>query len=172
MMSVTAVSLIPPGEQVPQLKWKAQHPLAYGLFRQDFIDQQRCAFGHAPCPAAGTEAPSFTAKSDQMVGVTGLAAHPQKPVFETAAFQVVLELAVHVIRQFPALHRQMGSERRVVFFDDPIEKCLLGTVALVTTGILVPGGRPGRRVGHDSHPCDTVFLHSLSLSCGILKPQL
>lgn len=40
-----------------------------------------------------------------MLGVTGLAAHPQKAVFETSAFQVVLELAVHVIRQFPALIR-------------------------------------------------------------------
>jgi hypothetical protein len=94
-------------------------------------------------------------------------------VFETAAFQVVLELAVHVIRQFPALLRQMASERRVVFCDDPIEQGLLGTVALVTTSILVPGGRPGRRsVGHDPRPCDTVFLYSLSLNCGILKLQL
>ena len=33
------------------------------------------------------------------------------------------------------------------------------TMALVTTSILVPGGRPGRRsVGHDPRPCHTVFL--------------
>ena len=74
---------------------------------------------------------------DQMLGVTGLAAHPQKPVLETAAFQVVLELAVHVIRQLSPLLRQMASERRVVFFDDPIEQGLLEPVTLVTTSVLV-----------------------------------
>jgi hypothetical protein len=35
------------GEQETQLKWKAQHPLANGLFRQNLIDQQCGAFGHA-----------------------------------------------------------------------------------------------------------------------------
>jgi L-aspartate oxidase len=35
------------GEQETQLKWKAQHPLAYGLFREHLIDQQCRAFGHA-----------------------------------------------------------------------------------------------------------------------------
>ena len=107
-----------------------------------------------------------------MLGVTGLAAHPQKPVLETVAFQVVLELAVHVIRQFPALFRQMASERRVVFFDDPLEQGLLGPVTLVTTSVLVPAGHPGRHLGHDPYPCDFVFLYSLSLSCEILKSQL
>jgi hypothetical protein len=53
--------------------------------------------------------------------------------------------------------------------DDLIEKGLLGTMALVTTIILVPAGHPGRRVGHDPRPCDTVFLYSLSLGCPILK---
>ena len=109
---------------------------------------------------------------DQMLGVTGLATHPQKPMLETAAFQVVLELAVHVIRQFPALLRQMASEPRVVFFDDPIEQGLLGPVTLVTTSVLVPADHPGRHLGHDPHLCDTVFLYSLSLSCEILNSQL
>ena len=58
----------------------------------------------------------------------------------------------------------MSAERRVVFFDDLIEKGLLGTVALVTTSIPLPGGHPGRRVGHDPRPCDIVFLCSLSLN--------
>jgi len=57
-------------------------------------------------PRRSPKAPTFGAtEGDQMLGVAGLAAHPQKAVFETAAFQVVLELAVHVIRQFPALIR-------------------------------------------------------------------
>jgi hypothetical protein len=64
-----------------------------------------------------------------MLGVTGLAAHPQKPVLETAAFEVILELASDIRRQLPALLHQMGSEYRVILIDDPIEKHLLGTVA-------------------------------------------
>ncbi|EGG28264.1 hypothetical protein IMCC3088_562 [Aequoribacter fuscus] len=104
--------------------------------------------------------------------MTRLTTHPQKAVFETAAFEVVVKLALHIAGQFPALRRQMGSERRVVFFDDPIEQGLLGPVTLVTTSVLVPAGHPGRHLGHDPHPCDTVFLYSLSLSCEILKSQL
>jgi len=58
---------------------------------------------------------------------------------------------------------------RRLFFDDLIEKCLLGPVTLVATSIPVPAGRPGRHVGHDPRPCDTVFLYSLSCGCEILK---
>jgi hypothetical protein len=66
-------------------------------------------------------------------------------------------------RQYPALRRQMGGEGRVMLFDDPIKKGLLGPVALVTASIRVPSGIPCRRsVGHDSHPCDTVLPYSLS----------
>jgi len=44
----------------------------------------------------------------------------------------------------------MSRECRVLRFDDPTEKGLLGPVALVTGSIPVPGGHPGRRrVGHD-----------------------
>jgi hypothetical protein len=60
-------------------------------------------------------------------------------------------------------HMEMGSSKLT-------DEQILGSMALVTTSILVPGGRPGRRrVGHDPRPCDTVFLHSLSFGCGILK---
>jgi len=66
----------------------------------------------------------------------------------------------------------MSPESRVILVDDLIEKSLLGTVALVSTSIPVPGGHPGSRsVAHDPHPCDTVFLYSLSLNCEILKPK-
>ena len=37
---------------------------------------------------------------------------------------------------------------------------------------LGPAGHPGRHLGHDPRPCGTMFLYSLSLSCGILKSQL
>jgi hypothetical protein len=162
----------PAGEQEAQGIRETEHPMAHGLFGQDVIDQQGRTFGHAPCPAAGTEAPSFTAKSDQVLGVAGVAAQTQEAMFETAAFEVILELPPDIRRQLPALLRQMGSECRVILVDDPIEKGVLGTMALVTTRIPLPGGRPGRRrVGHDPRPCYTVILYSLALSCRLLNPQ-
>lgn len=125
-----AHDLGPAGEQETQWKGKAEYPLAHGLFGQHLVDPQRRAFGYTPCTATGAEAATFAAECNHMLGVTGLAAHPQKPVIETAALQVVLELEVHVIRQFPALLRPMVSKRRAVCFDDPIAQGLLGTVAL------------------------------------------
>ena len=59
-------------------------------------------------------------------------------MFQPAALEVVLEFTLYIARQLPALLRQMGRECRVILVDDPIEKCLLGTVTLVTTSILVP----------------------------------
>lgn len=78
--------------------------------------------------------------------MTGLTAHPQKAMLQPATFQKFFEFPLHITRQFPALFRQMASERRVVFFDDPIEQGLLGPVTLVTTSILVPAGHPSRRM--------------------------
>ena len=93
----------PAGEQETQLEWKTRHPLAHGLFGKYFINQQGRALRHPPCPAARAEAPSFTAESNQVLGVTRLAAHPQKAVFQPAAFEVVLEFSLYIARQFPSL---------------------------------------------------------------------
>ncbi len=49
------------GEQIPQGIRNAQHPLAYGLLGEDFVDQQRGALGHAPGIATGAEAPPLAA---------------------------------------------------------------------------------------------------------------
>jgi len=133
----------------------------------------KAALGHPPRPATGAENAALATEGDQVLCVAALAAHPQEPVFQSAAFEIILELPLDIPRHYPALLRQMGSERWVVLFNNPIEKGLLGTVALVTASIPLRRGRPGRRrVGHDPHPCDTVLLYSLSLGCGILKPQL
>ena len=50
--------------------------LAHGLFGEDFVDQQRGALGHAPGTATGAETPPLAAMGDQVLGMTGLAAHP------------------------------------------------------------------------------------------------
>jgi hypothetical protein len=55
--------------------------LAHGLFGQDLIDQQSCAFGHAPCTTAGTEPAALAAESHQVLGVASAALHAQKAMF-------------------------------------------------------------------------------------------
>ncbi|HHE6971859.1 TPA: hypothetical protein ACPE9J_004816, partial [Escherichia coli] len=63
------------------------------------------------------------------------------------------------------------SECRVILVNDLIEKGLLGSVALVTTSIPIPAGRPGRHMRHVPRPCNTVFTYSLSLSGKFFYPQ-
>ncbi|MHC0225801.1 hypothetical protein ACYIRO_23845, partial [Escherichia coli] len=59
----------------------------------------------------------------------------------------------------------------VILVNDLIEKGLLGSVALVTTSIPIPAGRPGRHMRHVPRPCNTVFTYSLSLSGKFFYPQ-
>lgn len=88
--------------------------------------------------------------------MTRLAAHPQKAVFQKHALEVILEFTLYITRRFPALGncsmrcstacihavvlRRMGSEYRVIRFDDLVEQGLLGPGAPVTTSI--PPGWP------------------------------
>jgi hypothetical protein len=65
---------------------------------KDFVHQQGGTFCHTPCPAAGTETAAFTTKGYQAFRVAGFTTHSQETVFKTAAFEVVLELALHVSR--------------------------------------------------------------------------
>jgi hypothetical protein len=41
-------------------------------------------------------------------------------MLQTAAMKIVLEFALDIARQFPALLRHMSGERRVMLFDDPV----------------------------------------------------
>jgi hypothetical protein len=77
----------------------------------------------------GAEASSFTAKRHQFFMMTGFATYPQEPVFQTAALQVSGEFLLHIVRQIPTLSGKLGQKRRVVFFHNLIEKCLLGLMA-------------------------------------------
>lgn len=54
-------------------------------------------------------------------------------MFQPATSEVILELALDIGRQAPALRRKMSDEGRVVLFDDPVEQGLLGPVARWST---------------------------------------
>jgi hypothetical protein len=97
-----------------------------------------------------------------MLGVAGLAAHPQEAVFETTAFQVLVEFALDIARQFSALRRKIGGERRVVLLNYVVEWGLFGAVALVTDRSQFHANET-RNVGeHGLGPCrndcDSVFF--------------
>ncbi len=52
-----------------------------------------------------------------MLGMAGIAPHPQETVIETTALEVVLEFALDIPRQGRALCRQLGLEGGIVFLD-------------------------------------------------------
>ena len=128
------------GEQETQRIWKAQHPLAHRLLGKHLIDQQRRALGHAPRPTAGAKTASFTAERHQVLGMAGVAAHPQKAMLQAPATQVLFEFLLHVFRQETLLLGHVGDERRVVLLDDLVEERPLGPVALVRGCAPVPLG--------------------------------
>ena len=66
-----------------------------------------------------------------MLGMAGVAAHPQKAMLQAAAAQVVVEFLLHLVRQRALLLGHMGDERRVVLLEDLVEEPVLGPVALV-----------------------------------------
>jgi len=71
-------------------------------------------------------------EGDQMLCMTGGALHMQKTVFETAAFQILIELPTNVVRYYPTLRCILHFEIGIVLFDKPIEKRLLRTVTPAT----------------------------------------
>jgi hypothetical protein len=79
-----------------------------------------------------------------MFAVAGLAAHTQKAVFEAAAFEVVLELALDVVGQGAALRGHPVGERGVVRVDELVKESVFRPVAFIANsatgraGILAP----------------------------------
>lgn len=130
----------PAGKQETQLKREAQHPLTHGLFRQYFINQQGGTFGHPPRPTARAETATLTAESDRARrGKTR--SEPVESHAPAARIGEILQIPLHIARQFLSLLCHKRSECRVILVNDLIEKGLLGSVALVTTSIPIPAGR-------------------------------
>ena len=120
-------------EQEAQRIRHAQHPLADWPFRQYRIDQVRGAVRHAASTTTGAESPSFATERNQFLVVAGFALDPQKTMFKSTAFQVVLELLHDIRGQRFALCRQLRFEVRPMLLDELIEQCSLGTMAEVAS---------------------------------------
>ena len=82
-------------------------------------------------PATGAKPSAFAGKFYQLLVVTVLAAHSQKPVFKKAALLKIGELLLHVVRQPFTFRCQLCQKAGVVLINDLIEECLLGPVALI-----------------------------------------
>lgn len=109
---------------------KADDPLAQWHIGKDFIGKQGCRFGHTAGATAGAKPPLLAGKArgrpGQALKVAVIAAHAQEAVFEATALEVGLEFSVNMVGQGFALLGQLVDQRRVVRFDELIEKCLLG----------------------------------------------
>src|SRR5574343_2036199 len=92
-------------------------------------------------------------------------------MLQPPALEKFFKFPLHIARQFLSLLCHKRSECRLILVNDLIEKGLLGSVALVTTSIPIPAGRPGRHMRHVPRPCNTVFTYSLSLSGKFFYPQ-
>ena len=77
----------PVRKQKPQRIGDTQYPLTYRLSGKHFVHQQRRAIGHAPGTTARAKAAAFAAEGHQVLGMTGIAAHPQKTVLQASTLR-------------------------------------------------------------------------------------
>jgi len=82
--------------------------------RYYIINQQRCAFGHAPCTTARTKSAALATERHQMFSVAGIAAYSQETMFQSATFEVILEFPPDVIRQHPAFNGTLRLKSRSI----------------------------------------------------------
>ena len=74
-----------------------------------------------------------------MLVTAGVALDAQKPVFEQAALQVVVELPLDEMRQGCAFGLQPGKKLRVAGLDDATQRRLFRTVAIVDVAVGTAG---------------------------------
>ena len=83
------------------------------------------------CSTAWAKASALATEGDQIIFATRGTLHPDEPVFQSTAFQKVVEFLFYVKWQWSALLLHRSGKGRVVLLDDLIEKCLLRLVAFI-----------------------------------------
>ena len=98
-------------EQNTQRDRKRQHPLPDRHARDDLVDQDRGALGHAPRAARRAKPAPLAGKRHQLLVRAVRTAHAQKSVRQNTAFKKSLELIFDKRRQAHAgLHLGVGKE--------------------------------------------------------------
>ena len=136
---------------------EGRHPLPDGLLRQDVIDEMCGRLHHPTCAAGWTRAASLARKGliarqsakqfalrtagHQVLVTAGVALDAQKPVFEQAALQVVVELPLDEMRRGCAFGLQPGKKLRVAGLGDAMERRLFRSVAFVDVAVGTAGSK-------------------------------
>jgi len=94
--------------------------------------------------------------------MAALATHPQKATFKATEFEVSPKLPLKIRRQFRALCRQVGLERRVVFLNELIKEGALWAVAHVRLRADSRTGLPASCHRHHDRVPAMLMLPSLS----------
>ncbi len=124
-------SVGPAGEQQAQGPGEAEHPLPDGDLWNDVVDQMCRGLDHPPCAAGRAEAPTLAGEGDKVFMVAAVALHAHEAVFQSAAAQVVLELAQDEAGQCRLVMLQFIPQGRKMLLDDRIERRVLWLMALV-----------------------------------------
>ena len=152
------------GKQKPERERHTEHPLhpsvrkrhlrvpllAHRLTRQDVIHQECGTLGHTPGTAAGTEAPTLATEGHQTLSVAILTSDTQEAMLKTTAFEVILEFAPDVIRQYLAFGVPLSLENGILFFDKLVKEGPLRAMALVSKSAGGGTGLPAKQqLQHD-----------------------
>jgi hypothetical protein len=89
--------------------------------RQSLIDQQRGTLRHSSGAATPTEAAPLAAEGHQLLGMATGTAHPQEPMFQSAALQVILKFPPQEPRKGPSFGLEAREEIGVAVVDDLTE---------------------------------------------------
>jgi hypothetical protein len=88
---------------------------------QDFVYQKSSTVGHSSYPATGAKATAFATECQEFLFMAGLTADPEKAMFKSSAFQVLIKFPADESGQVFAVAGQFGLELGPVFLDDLVE---------------------------------------------------
>jgi hypothetical protein len=136
-----------PRHLVPEPIRHRQDPLPHRYPRQHRVRQVGGALRHAATTATGTPRPPFTRKRHQVLARAALAPKPRHTVFEHAARQELLELALDELRQARAVAglRHHAQEGLQVLGDDLVEHGVRGITGPVDRSLEGHGPQVGSR---------------------------
>lgn len=123
-----------PGQQKAQPFGHRADPLAKWDCREDMVPQVSSRVCHPTRRTGRTDAAVFAGKGDEQLVAAARAADAGEAVFQDAAAQVALELALNEGRQFAAWVplRRIGQEGGEVFADELMQRRVFGFAPVVT----------------------------------------
>ena len=137
-------------QQCAQLEWQAADPLSNWHLGQHPVHQVRGGVVHASARARGADRPALAGEGHQVLEAAPGTLHAGEAVFEQAAGQIALELALDETGQTTRL---LGAfdKGRPVLPEYAVKRRMLGLATLVSIGSERSSTRSGR--GGARHSC-------------------